>query len=185
MITFNEIYEGLRKEKYSDSLQLLPKKFLQESQQYFKEKQEFLSKETDMFNDMVLKDKKKLENAISSLKDLLRLRKKKILNLAFVASEVGIEKKDFENMLGFEKELFETLVKSLEKSNKDKDSEMKGGSSNELKNRLIRFLEDVPAFLDMEGEEIGPFKKGEVANLSTDVVEILEKDNRVEIIDED
>ena len=87
MITFNEIYEGLRKEKDSDNLQPLPKKFLQDSQQYFKEKQEFLSKETDMFNDMVLKDKKKLENAISSLKDLLRLRKKKILNLAFVASD--------------------------------------------------------------------------------------------------
>ncbi len=185
MITFNEIYEALRKEKYSDTLQLLPKKFLQESQQYFDEKREFLNRETDMFNDMVLKDKKKLENAISSLKDLLRLRKKKILNLSFVASEVGIGKKDFENLLGFEKNLFEAVVRSLEKSNKDKDLEMQGGTGSKTKHRLVRFLEEVPGFLDSNGDDIGPFSKGEIANIDAGIVEILSKDNRVEVIDED
>ena len=86
---------------------------------------------------------------------MLRLRKKKILNLAFIASEVGISKKDFENMLDFEKDLFQSIVKALEKAQKDKESEMnKTNNNNLLKHRLIRFLEDVPEFLDFEGEEM-------------------------------
>ena len=97
MITFSDIYEAMRKEKYSEQLQSLPPKFLVEVSQYFKEKKEFLNKEEDSFSDMSLRNKKKLENALSSFRDFIRIRKKKILNLAFVSSEVGINKKDFEN----------------------------------------------------------------------------------------
>ena len=185
MITFSDIYEGMRKEKYSDQLQLLPKKFLVECSEYFKEKKEFLAKEDDLFSDMAIKNKKKLENAISSFRDLLRLRKKKILNLAFVASEVGISKKDFENLLSFEKDLFEEIVKSLERADKNLNADMAGAQSDERKHRLVRFLEDVPEFLDFEGNAVGPFTKTEVANLENEIVEILEKDKRVEIIEED
>ena len=34
MITFSDIYESMRKEKYSEQLQLLPKKFLVEVADY-------------------------------------------------------------------------------------------------------------------------------------------------------
>ena len=78
MITFNDLYELLRKEKYSDQLQPLKKKFLQEVNEYFNEKKSFLEKEDDMFSEIVLKSKKKLENAITSFKDLIRIRKRKI-----------------------------------------------------------------------------------------------------------
>lgn len=44
MITFNEIFETLRKEKNKDSLQLLPRNFLQESQNYFDDKSTILIK---------------------------------------------------------------------------------------------------------------------------------------------
>jgi hypothetical protein len=185
MITFNDIYEALRKEKYSENLQILPKKFLQEVEEYFSEKRDFLSKEEDMFSDIAIKNKKKLENAIVSFKDLLRLRKRKILNLAFVASEVGISKKDFENLLAFEKELFEEVVKVLEKAEAEKEAEMSGGGGGDSKHRLVRFLSDVPEFLNFEGEEVGPFEKGEIANLESEVVDILKQDKRVELIDFD
>jgi len=97
MITFSDIYEAMRKEKYSEQLQPLPKRFLIEVFEYFREKKEFLSKEDNLFSDLAVKNKKKLENAMMSFRDLLRIRKKKILSLAFVASEVGISKKDFES----------------------------------------------------------------------------------------
>ena len=124
MLTFSDIYEAMRKEKYSENLQILPRKFLVDVAEYFKEKKEFLGKEDDLFSDMAIKSKKKLDNAVSSFRDLLRIRKKKILNLAFVASQVGISKKDFENLLGFEKELFEELVKALEKAEKNQVADM-------------------------------------------------------------
>lgn len=185
MITFSDIYEAMRKEKYSEQLQLLPKQFLVDAAEYFAEKKEFLSKETDLFSDMAIKNKKKLENALSSFRDLLRIRKKKILNLAFVASEVGISKKDFENLLAFEKELFEEVVKVLERAEKNRGADMSGAQKDERKHGLVRFLENVPEFLGFEGGEVGPFEKGEIANLENEIVEILEKDKRVEVLEED
>lgn len=185
MISYDDLYEAFRKEKYSEQLQVLPKKFLGDAARYFEEKKEFLSKEDDMFSDMAIKNKKKLENAMSSFRGLLRIRKKKILNLGFVASEVGISKKDFENMLGYEKELFEEIVKSLERTEKDLAEEMSGVEKSEMRHKLVRFLEDVPEFLDAMGEDVGPFKKGEVANLENEIVDILKKDKRVEVIEDD
>jgi len=185
MITFSDIYEAMRKEKYSEQIQLLPKNFLPDVSEYFNEKKEFLSKESDLFSDLVIKNKKKLENALSSFRDLIRIRKKKILNLAFMASEVGISKKDFENLLGFEKDLFEEVIKSLEKSDSNCNAEMTGTSKSEKRHNLVRFLEDVPEFLNFDGSEVGPFEKGEIANLEREIVEIFAKDKRVEIIEED
>tara|TARA_Y100000310_G_scaffold167542_1_gene167313 strand:+ start:3207 stop:3764 length:558 start_codon:yes stop_codon:yes gene_type:complete len=185
MITYDDLYEAFRKEKYSEQLQPLPKKFLLDVSEYFKEKKEFIEKGDDMFSDAVIKNKKKLENAVSSFRGLLRLRKKKILTLAFVASEVGISKKDFENLLGFEKDLFEEVVKSLEKAEKLLGEGMNRGVKDENKYQLVRFLEDVPEFLNMDGEGVGPFTKGEVANLEREIVEILIKDGRVEVLEGD
>lgn len=183
MITFSDIYEAMRKEKYSEQLQSLPKKFVLEVSDYFREKREFLSKEMDMFSDSAIKDKKKFENAVSSFRDLIRIRKKKILNLAFVASEVGISKRDFENLLSFEVDLFEGVVKSLEKLEKSLNGDMAGAPKEEVKNKLVRFLESVSEFLDYNGNEIGPFEKGEIANIENEIVEVLSKDGKIEIID--
>ena len=185
MLTFSDIYEAMRKEKYSENLQMLPKKFLLEASDYFRDKKEFLNKEDDLFSDIAIKNKKKLDNAVSSFRDLLRIRKKKILNLAFVASQVGISKKDFENLLSFEKDLFEELVKSLERAEKNQSADMSGSVKDEKRHKLVRFLEEVSAFLGFDGSDIGPFSKGEVANLESEIVNILEKDKKVEILEED
>jgi len=185
MITYNDLYEALRKEKYSEQLQGLPKKFIEDVAAYFEEKKRFSEKDDDMFSEVAIKNKKKLENAISNFRELIRLRKKKILNLAFVASQVGISKKDFENLMAFEKELFEEIVKDLENAEKSLSGVMSGQKEEEGKHRLVRFVEEIPEFLNYEGESEGPFEKGEIANLERDVVEILIKDGKVEVIDED
>ncbi len=184
MITYNDLYEALRKEKYSEILQILPKKFVEDVALYFQEKKTFSEKEQDLFSDIAVKNKKKLENAVANFKELLRIRKRKILNLAFVASEVGISKKDFENLLSFEKDLFEGIVKELEKAEKGLSDTMQGQNFDQ-KNKLVRFLENVPEFLNFEGEGIGPFEKGEVANIENEVADILVKDKKVEVIEDD
>jgi len=183
MITFSDIYEAMRKEKYSEQLQILPKKFIQEVSNYFHEKKEFISKETDIFSDSAVKDKKKFENAIASFRDLMRIRKKKILNLAFVASEVGISKRDFENLLSYEVDFFEEVVKSLEKLEKSLNGEMSGIVKEENKNKLVRFIESVPEFVNYDGDEVGPFEKGEIANIENEMADALKNDNKVEIIE--
>ena len=77
-------------------------------------------------------------------------------------------------------------MKVLEKAEKQKESEMSGsGGNGDNKHTLVRFVADVPEFLNFEGDAVGPFDKGEIANLENELVEILQQDNRVEVIEYD
>ncbi|MFZ5955689.1 MAG: hypothetical protein ACOYT4_04645 [Nanoarchaeota archaeon] len=185
MITYNELYDALRKERYSEQLQGLPKSFIKEVSEYLKDKKEFSEKSNDLFSDLAIKNKKKLENAISIFRELILRRKKKILNLAFVAAETGISKRDFENLFDFEKELFESIVKSLNKSEKTLNSMMTESEKSEQKYKLVRFLEDVSEFVGLDGDPIGPFEKGEIANIEKEIIDILLIDKRVELLDDE
>ncbi len=51
MITYNDIYEAARKERYSEQLQSLGKNFVEEVAEYLKDKKEMASKEDDVFSD--------------------------------------------------------------------------------------------------------------------------------------
>ena len=184
MITYNDIYESSRKEKYSEQLQALPKDFIQSVSQYFKDKKEVGEKDDGLFPDATLKNKKQLENAMVLFKELLRLRRKKLLQLAFIASETGISKRDFDNMFIFEKKLFEKIMKEIETMDKDIILELNGNNTVERKNMLIVFKDNVDEFLDIDGEKLGPFNKGQIANLPKEISEILIADGKAEILDE-
>ena len=184
MITYNDIYEAARKERYSDNLQPIAKNFVSEVSNYLKEKKEMASKEDDVFSDVIIKTKKQLENAITLFKEFMLRRKKKILNLVLVAAETGISKQDFENMLQFEKELFEELMKCIDSSDKKMNQILNGGTEETHKNDLVSFLEDVEEFVGLDGDTIGPFEKGQVANIPKEVVKILVADGKCEIIEE-
>ena len=180
MITYNDIYEAARKERYSEQLQSLPKNFIQEVYTYFKEKKEAASKEDSVFSDIVIKTKKQLENATTIFKELMLRRKKKLLNLVLVAAETGISKQDFDNMLSLEKELFEEIMKCVETSNKILNDELEGKKQEEEKNELILFKENVEEFVGLDGERMGPFEKGQIANLPKQIAKILIDDGKAE-----
>lgn len=183
MITYNDIYETARKERYSDQLQSIPKNFVIEVANYLKEKKEVASKEDDVFSDTIAKTKKQLENAVTLFKELMLRRRKKILDLVLIAAETGISKQDFENMLDFEKDLFEEIMKCIDSSDK-KLSEIQNGKKTESKkNILILFKTDVEEFLGLEGEKIGPFEKGQIANLPSEIAKILIEDGQAEIVE--
>ncbi len=186
MISYNDLSEILRKERYSEQLQLLPKKFVLDVADYFEEKTKISGKSDDMFSDAIIKTKKQLENAIIIFRDLIKIRRKKILNLVFIASETGISKRDFENMLDFEKELFERIMGSVEYAEKKLNSEMekKNDKMTEKKNRLIMFIKDVDEFLDIKGNSVGPFKKNDLVNLPKEITKILVDGKKAEFIDE-
>ena len=68
MLNYNDVYEILRKEKYSEILQPLPKDFLKDVGEYLNDRKEQSAKDEDMFNESVLKNKKQLENSIALFK---------------------------------------------------------------------------------------------------------------------
>jgi len=183
MITYNDIYEAARKERYSDQLQPISKNFVIEVSNYLKEKKEVASKEDDIFSDTIAKTKKQLENAVMLFRELMRIRRKKILDLVRIAAETGISKQDFENMLDFEKDFFEDMMKSVESSDKQLNEILNGKKEEEKKNILVIFKKNVEEFLDIDGEKIGPFEEGQIANLSSEIAKILIDDGKVDVVE--
>jgi len=185
MITYSDIYEAARKERYSEQLQKLSVNFIKDVAEYLKEKKQIASKKGDEFSDEILKTKKQLETAITFFKELIRRRKKKILELVLIAAETGISKQDFDNMLTFEKTLFEDLMKCIDSSDKLLNKILNGKNNDEeQKNDLVLFITDVEEFVDLSGEKMGPFEQGQIANIPKEIAKILIEDNKVEAIQE-
>lgn len=184
MITYNDIYEAARKERYSDQLQKLPKSFIVDVSNYLKEKKEVSLKEDDAFSDVIVKTKKQLENAVTLFKELMLRRKKKILNLVLIAAETGISKQDFDNMLDFEKKMFEDFMKCMDDSDKHLNEIFNNKKEEVLKNELVVFKTAVEEFVDLEGEKMGPYEKGQIANIPKEIVKILIEGGKVELVNE-
>jgi len=184
MITYNDIYEASRKERYSENLQRLPKSFIIEVSKYLKEKKEIASKEDSDFSDLTVKTKKQLENAMTLFNELVLRRRKKILNLVLVATETGISKTDFDNMLSIEKDLFEDLMKCMDSSEKKLSRILDGEQKDEKKNALIIFKENVEEFVGLDGEKMGGFEKGQIANIAKEIAKILIDDGKAEVIEQ-
>ena len=188
MITYNDIYEAARKERYSEQLQPIPKNFIKEVADYLKEKKEAAFKENGFedngFSDAGVKTKKQLENALTLFRELITRRRKKILGLVLIASETGISKQDFENMLQIEKELFEEIMKCVEESDRKLNSLINGNGKDKIAtNSMVLFLENVDEFLNLDGEKMGPYDKGQIANLPKEIVNILVQGRKAEVIE--
>lgn len=185
MVGYNDLYEMLRKEKYSEQLQNIPKKFVEEFKEYIEENKPSESKKGDLFSDSIAKSKKQLENAISLFRELMLKRKRKILNLVFVAAETGIMKRDYENMLPVEKEVFDNLVKVFEQGDREISKILSGEKTKqEAKQKMIIFKEKIDSFVDHTGNTIGPFKPGQLANLNTEVAQIFIQSGKATLVDE-
>ena len=187
MITYNDLYEALRKERYSEQLQPLMKDFVKEVATYIKERESFAENSKGIFSDENQKNKKQLENAISIFKELILRRKKKLLDLAFISAETGISKRDFDNMLTFERDTFEKIMKAVNEGDKVVEKLLSSGEEVETgiqKNKLIMFNQDTEEFLDLEGNKLGPFKKGDIVNIPQEIANILLVDNRADAIEE-
>jgi len=184
MLDYTELYDYLRKEKYSDQLQQLPKNFIPDLAEFLHEKKTSVMADNDMFSEDLVKAKKQFENTISIFRELLRIRKRKILNLVFVASETGIMKRDFGTMLQFEQDLFERLVLAVDDADKQLQQLLSGTSSAVSGHKMVIVAQPITEFVDMSGGVVGPFEKGALVNLDTKIADILIADGKAVIVDE-
>lgn len=186
MLGYNDLYEILRKEKFSEMLQTLPKNFLAEFAEYISDKKEQSSQGGDLFADSVAKSKKQFENSIALFKELMLRRKKKLLSLVFVAAETGIMKRDYENMLPFERDVFDRFVKAFEEGDKELNKLLQGKKAAEKEiHKMVLFTENVEQMVDMSGSAVGPFASGQLANLDKQVAEIFVSSGKARFVDED
>ncbi|MBS3089941.1 hypothetical protein J4461_03625 [Candidatus Pacearchaeota archaeon] len=184
MITYNDLYEVLRKEKYNEQLQVLPKEFVKEVAIFFEEQKRQSSTESTTFFEGLPKAKKQLENSVALFRELIVRRKKKLLNLVFVATETGILKRDYENMLTHEKDIFDQFIKIFENGDKQIAHALQSEpADNASENSMIIFSQNTEQFVDMQGNVVGPFSAGELANLDNSVSQLLVSSGKARYVD--
>lgn len=184
MLSYQDLYEYVRKEKNSEPLQQLTSDFIVQVSSYLQEQQNQSAIDGTSFLESADKSKKQFENSKALFKELMLRRKKKLLNLVFVATETGIMKRDYENMLPFERELFDKVVHFFEEGSTELSKQLYRKTENEqVQQAMIIFHQDIEQFVDLSGKVVGPFRAGELAHLDKEVADILVSSGKARTID--
>ena len=85
-------------------------------------------------------------------------------------------------MLAIEKDLFEELMRCIDSSDKRLNENLEGKEKGNQKNELVVFNKDVDEFLDLDGNKVGPFEKGQMANMPKEISKILVDDGKAELM---
>ena len=197
VITYDTLYEILRREKFRKELQKLDDNFFDNTLNYLNDKSKIYEsqKEKDsIFSSEFKKTEKTLENTKKILKELYEKRESKIIMLALFSSRTAPTEDDIIAMLPEEKRLYSTLLDDLTKFRKDilqnllenKQPKVEGKSiksENQDSKSLIRFLHAVPKFVGEDLTIYGPFDAHDVANLPKGIANVLITKERAEKIE--
>ena len=202
MLTFETLFELLRKEKFNQELQELDETFYNDILQYLEEKTAVLSTEqkTDsIFAADAKKTQLQLENAKKIIKELYEKREGKILNLALLSSRANI-KESSATMLKQERLLYNEFLETLDnhrtgilnniltgkkvtlKQKKSSPKDIKTDHSQSTQSKLKRYLYAVPKFVADDLNVYGPFEQEEMAHLPIKTANLLIKRKRAEEI---
>lgn len=199
IITYETLYEILRKEKSFSELQNLDKNFFQNVVNYIKEKSDILEsqrKKTSIFASVeIIKTQKQLENIKKILKELYERRENKIVQIALFSSRTS-QKKESLSLLEEENKFYQKLEnifsnyrkdillkllsKKLPKIEEPKDIKIENKERN--KTKLVRFLHSLPKFVGENLNIYGPFEAEDISNLPYRIAKVLIKKRRAQEI---
>ena len=201
-ITYETLFELLKREKETNDLQKLDANFFDQFVDYINEKKKLLDREDSLFSyDEKKKVGEQINNAKRMIKEIYDRREKKILIwLALQKSRTKSHVMDTSSLLEHEKRFFDEIVKVLNDFRSEvinriidekhtpkiaikQEKEDKEKISKDTK--LVRFLYSVPKFVGKELEEYGPFEEEDIANLPTEIAKVLIDKGRVEEVKED
>jgi len=75
-------------------------------------------------------------------------------------------------------------MKCISFSDKSLEGELNGKKEEVQQNELVLFKEQVGEFVDMNGEKMGPFENGQIANIPKEIANILVESGKAEVITE-
>ncbi|MBS3170646.1 DNA replication complex GINS family protein [Candidatus Woesearchaeota archaeon] len=190
VITYEILYEILRKEKYRAELQKVDENFYASVIKYLQEKLAILesqAKKNSVFASTELeKTQTQLRNVIKILKELYEKRETKIIQFALFSSR-SQNLQDTSTMLPEEyalycglKDMFDTYRKGIINNIlENKMPEIKLVEQKDLKteektdSKLVLVLNDVPEFVGPDLNVYGPYKVGETQELPLMVAGML------------
>lgn len=115
LVTFNSLYNILRAEKKTKSLQKLPDLFYEAIEQFLHEKESFIkSLSSTDDKDQLKKEEHILKNSQKILVELLEYRSKKVSQLAIEFSLTGEEVPSNLGLLKKEEDFFNSVFKASE-----------------------------------------------------------------------
>jgi len=209
-ITYESLFDILRKEKGREDLQPLDGTFFADVINYLNQKQEVLQQKAsggggDELNTTLIQ----MNNIKKMIKELYERRERKIIGMAVhrarLTSDMII---DTTSLLPEEKQLYSNIVKVLQTQRKDvldkvvsqkaptitpptpqpkiintpTPPEEKPAPKPSPDNTNIRFLKAVPKFMGKNMQVFGPFESGDTAELPTPFANLLIQKGRAEPI---
>ena len=194
IITYETLFEILRKEKTRPELQKLDDSFFQYVLKYISEKKNILEsqqiKESIFTSLEVQKTRKQLENIYKIIKELYEKRESKILQLALIHSRSESDpKKETDIMLKEEIRFYLQVLELLNESrsgiltnllkgkepiiNPYKPKDLKTDEKPQIQKRAIQFIDNIPEFIGTDLKTYGPFKKEDKESIPEEIANLL------------
>lgn len=193
-ITYETLFELLRLEKNRAELQQLSPTFFADVISYIQEKQLNLEKAEQKQGLFTERDKlrNQLDNIRRIIKELYEKRETKIISTAVNKSRTGSNIIDTSSLLAEERQFFEQIVELLDRFRNNTLMQLLYGQPfatpapkptapslpKPKETTLVRFVKPVPQFVGKELEVYGPFEEEDVANLPTEIADILVRKGR-------
>jgi len=203
IMTYEKLYDLLRKEKYSQELQKVDENFFRSIIKYLEEKSAIIDAQRSkdsIFANEIEKTEKQLVNVKKIVKELYEKRENKIMQLALFSSR--IKERDVSSvLLPEERKLFLEVLEVLNRfrgsvlesviekkvpsvpESKPKDikrTEEDPEKESELK--IVRLLHPVPQFVANDLNVYGPFEEEDTSMLPKKTANVLIKKKRAEEI---
>ena len=176
-ITYETLFDTLRKEKSSDELQDLEDNFYDDVNAYLLDKKSTYKQNKDP------KTKQQIQNSKKLVKEIFERRQKKILLLAFNQGRTNVQLST-NHLLKEEAYFYQTILQTINKYTEllTKSTTTKGKTlpKQEFKTEEVKtdetkveFLTNLPKFLGKDLESYGPYQKGDVVTIPNQLAEIL------------
>ena len=197
LITYENLYEVLRREKYRTELQKLDSTFYQDVIRYLNEKEAILASQSKKDSIFASKELEKtqilLKNVRKILKELYEKRESKIIQAALFASRSNMAQDTsmmLQEELSFYTELNKTfstykgnilinlLQNQLPSIQKQEQKDLK--TPDKTDTIAIRVVKSIPEFVGPDMKTYGPFEVGETIHLDPKIASILVRSKQAE-----
>lgn len=211
-MTFETLYEILRKEKFRQELQKLDEKFFENLVNYLQEKQAILDSQQkkSIFSQEKERTQQELSNIRKMIKELYEKREQKIIQLAMLSTRTN-NAANTASMLKQEQILFSKIKERLTSQRNEVLNSLLEAKIPKIKpsgnlnaghllydrkikpkdiktekqdtTKLIRFIHSIPKFVAEDMQIYGPYIDEDVANLPAQTANLLITKNKAEAIE--
>jgi len=167
-ITFEFIRRIQIVEQRSSKLAKIPDNFYESIRDYLERKRSMKSGR---------RDELEIKNIERLVRNIYNLRERKIINAAIIKVRTGV---DPQNLIPEEKEFYEKIVEIIKKR---REKNLEGTIIPKVEKETVEmvvFKQDFPEFVGVDGKTYGPFKKGDIAKLPKENMDVLESQGIVE-----